>query len=495
MSRLLNETVSTSEDGDDVIIYSDSEILRNTFVVYGGAMMAIILLFCWARRRFPNVYNLRHWVEPIQSSLAENQHGFFSWMWKIYMVTDDEILQECGMDAACFIRIAQMGFKLWYVLYMPNDAPLQGSSIVDVDENPHVACRSCHAVRSAVGIFNAIWLMIVYKTSETNDDNKDITDGIVQVTIANVPSETPRLIATTLAAYVFFGYAMYLVLEDFEWFTEMRHKFLRQRRARNYAVFVRNIPEVYRSNGALEDFMRSSFSPDVVVEARVAVTTSQLAKVEANREATVAKLKHAMAELEISGKRPKHKAGLVGGVVGTGEAVDSIETYKNELMELNNEVENGLTEIERKIDSLSSIRDFGGLSQGIKSALSNDEAISMTSITDMEMGTSPEKSESQNEGPIVAMGGAFNSVGNLASNAVGGALGEVGNLASGAVKILTGAEDGIAHPSGFVVFSKLATTNAALQMVHNSKPFSMEVMEAPDPEDGKYNDLFGRFAL
>ena len=26
--------------------------------------------------------------------------------------TEDELLDECGMDALCFVRIAQMGFKL-----------------------------------------------------------------------------------------------------------------------------------------------------------------------------------------------------------------------------------------------------------------------------------------------------------------------------------------------------------------------------------------------
>ena len=58
---------------------------------------------------------------------------------------------------------------------------------------------------SCVGIFNAIWLMCVYATSETTDENRSISDGIVEVTVANVPEETPRLMATTLAAYVFFG--------------------------------------------------------------------------------------------------------------------------------------------------------------------------------------------------------------------------------------------------------------------------------------------------
>ena len=103
---------TNGNDDEALVEYNDSEVLRNTFMIYGNIMLVVILLFCWARRRFPKVYNTRNWVDPIKSKLAQEQFGFFSWMWKVYHVTDDELLDECGMDALCFIRIAQMGFKL-----------------------------------------------------------------------------------------------------------------------------------------------------------------------------------------------------------------------------------------------------------------------------------------------------------------------------------------------------------------------------------------------
>ena len=107
------ESAILLEDSDDQgTSFNDSQVLRDTMMVYGSIMVVIILVFCWARRRFPKVYNLRNWVDPIKSNLAQDQHGFFSWMWKVYMVTEDELWEECGMDALCFVRIAQMGFKL-----------------------------------------------------------------------------------------------------------------------------------------------------------------------------------------------------------------------------------------------------------------------------------------------------------------------------------------------------------------------------------------------
>ena len=111
--QAVNETANTTSSGDkNSVIYDDSQVLRDTMAVYGSSMLVIILVFCWVRRRFPKVYNLRNWVDPIKSELAEEQGGFFSWIWKVYMVTEDELMEECGLDALCFIRIAQMGYKL-----------------------------------------------------------------------------------------------------------------------------------------------------------------------------------------------------------------------------------------------------------------------------------------------------------------------------------------------------------------------------------------------
>ena len=43
--------------------------------------------------------------------------------------------------------------------------------------------------------------------------------------------------------------------------------------------------------------------------------------------------------------------------------------------------------------------------------------------------------------------------------------------------------DGRPRDAGFVAFTKLSTTNAALQMLHHPTPYVMNVQEAPDPDD------------
>jgi hypothetical protein len=117
------------------------------------------------------------------------------------MVTEDELVHECGLDALCFLRILKCGFRI-----------------------------------SLLGMFNAVWLMPLYAGASFSDDTSYITDGVIEVTISHVPAGSNRLIATAIAAYFVFGYTMYLIYTEFEWFIEQRQKFLKRPVARNYAI-------------------------------------------------------------------------------------------------------------------------------------------------------------------------------------------------------------------------------------------------------------------
>lgn len=240
---------------DEFVPGTDAQVLRATFTVYGSALIVFFLLFCWIRRRFPKPYTLRQWVDDLKTDIANDQHGFFSWMWNLNNVTEDEILSECGLDALCYLRLLRMGFK--------------------------IACLAS---------FNAIWLMPLYGLAphtvdtDANDSNStDVdeieTDRVTKFTTANVQDGSLRLIATVVAAYLLFGYVMYLVLKEFEWFIEKRHKKLKAREPENYSVYVRNVPKEFRTNNQLEKFFRYCLSGDNVMETRLRVKAPALQKV------------------------------------------------------------------------------------------------------------------------------------------------------------------------------------------------------------------------
>jgi hypothetical protein len=169
----------------------------------------------------------------LQSPLAENQYGFLSWMWHLNAISEDEIMDECGMDALCVLRLLWMGFKI-----------------------------------CALSAVNAIWLMPLYALSPEDDETRGIIDPIVQLTVGNVPAGSSRFVGTVIAAYILFGYVMHQVLREFEWFIQKRHEYLKKPVVENYSVYVRNVPSQYRSNEELQKYFASCYSNAAVVEPR-----------------------------------------------------------------------------------------------------------------------------------------------------------------------------------------------------------------------------------
>ena len=251
----------------------------------GGAVVAV-----WFTRIFPFLT----W-SPCTVSLT------VSWIWMIATIPEDEFMEECGLDALCFIRLLNMGYKI-----------------------------------CLVGIFNSIWLFPVYATAPADPDpTKVINDRVVESTIVHVPDDSPRLIATSLAAWVLFGSTMYIILQELEWFCDKRHKFLTLPRARNYSVYVSDIPSDLQRGPELRDFFRECFNYESVLEAKVRLHASDVGKLVGQRDSVITKLEHAVAVEDVTGQTPMHAPSIQESlkVVGASK-VESIPTYAEELKEL-----------------------------------------------------------------------------------------------------------------------------------------------------------------
>ena len=173
--RLLADETADDDDETDL---EESQVLRNSVCIYGGALVVITLVFSYVRRRYKHAYNLRNWVDKLKTHLADEQYGFLSWMWKVGAITDDELMQETSLDAVCFLRLISMGYRL-----------------------------------SCVAMFNSLILLPVYMTAKDSSETSDISDGVVKTTISNLPSGSPRFFATIFCAYIFFGYLMWMIMK------------------------------------------------------------------------------------------------------------------------------------------------------------------------------------------------------------------------------------------------------------------------------------------
>lgn len=387
-------------------------------------------------------------------------------MWKLFYLSDDQLRLNCGMDSLCFIRVLRMGFKM-----------------------------------SLVGIFNAIWLLPLYATAEESPETTSITDGILEVTIAHVPSGSTRLAGTVVAAYILFGYTMHLILRELDWFSAQRRKFLSAPTARNYTVYVRNIPVEYLSNRAVEDFFRLSF-PVSVLQAQLRVKAPKLSKLVAKRATIVAKLEHAMALERRSGRVLTHQTSSLLSFGQDGDrTVNSVEYYCQTLQALNEEIAHRIDDIRRSSPSSTLHEVSGDMEKAVSrswlskrcqqlppSLSAEDEQynserlpLSPTACDACDQASSDSNRTCATKPPS---SGTLRTLASAATNRALSAASMPLQVASSAAALLTGPEDGELYTAGFVTFSKLSAVHATLQMVQNEHPFSMEIIEAPDPDDG-----------
>jgi Late exocytosis, associated with Golgi transport/Cytosolic domain of 10TM putative phosphate transporter len=440
------------EDATNAVSFSTSatssnegQVLKDTFAVYGSVLVFAFLLFCWARLKYPDAYNIRKqdyknsdennsindnhtdWrrfsaTSPAIPRLAEDQHGFFAWVWKIFQIKDDDFVEENGLDAVCMVRICAMGFRF-----------------------------------TMTGVFVSIWLLPIYSTAGGTFDNPSAEDKLVYITTGNVPDDSPQLIATTVATYIVFGHAMYVILKQMEWFTAMRHQYLMRARPKNYAVYVRNIPKEFQSNSGLKGFFEKSLRGAAVQQSHICLRINNLRKKVQQRDNIIEKLEHAVAVEDLSGERPTHVPDLVIPKMNLLQKaeVDSIDYYADRLKALNAEITTLIDALQEKASNDPVEDQF----------YSERQSLLQESFT-----TSSLHPESDQRKPMVSTECIQDAVIDCdAARMTVEATELVTKAATGAVRLVLPEEDGEIFSAGFLVFGTLSITHAALQMVHHGE--------------------------
>ena len=188
---------------------NNSDIIRSTLRFWGSLYLAAAFVFCFLRRFKPKLFNVRSWVKEIECDTAKNaEYGWVNWLWKVFYVDDDELMESCGMDTSCFLRALRFGRRLSYI-----------------------------------GCINAFWLLPLYVTAPHSAETSYITDPLVVASLSHLPMGSKRFLGTVIAAYITFAFSMFLIVNEFQWFAKYRHKFLALRIPRNYAVYVSGIPD------------------------------------------------------------------------------------------------------------------------------------------------------------------------------------------------------------------------------------------------------------
>lgn len=451
-SHWINSTIGSASD--DHNNHNDTQVILHTIKMYGLLFGISLLLFCCLRQWFPRVYNIRHWVEKYRTPLAADARGWVSWMWKlVFSVTELELRDECGMDALCYSRIFSFGIKI-----------------------------------SAVGMFHALWLMPVYGTERVSPLIQ-ADDPLARVSISNLPAGSLRFVATVVAAYCTFGYVMYLMLRELEWFTRTRHGFLTKRLPRNYTVYVESIPEELRNNLALQQFFQEGFAPHTVLSAQLTVTASNVKGLKKQRGKILNQLQVAIDEQQEMTSRIGYLRGEAGAYIAIEDETDlAMEALYCELEEMNRTVSNCIDEIEQRTSTYRI--PLSNLQQERNADSENNESGTASSPPDIDVKRSKRVTTAESSPLLDETTTSHHS----ALDAVTGTLLDAASTVeewsdqvvrgTGRVVMeLVSNEDGLILPSAFVTFTSMRGTHSALQMVQYPEFYAMKVSEAPQPED------------
>ncbi|KAL7535283.1 hypothetical protein ACHAWF_005124 [Thalassiosira exigua] len=394
---LLQANNSTNSTTDQL---TQTTIIKQTLTVYGSAFAVLFVIFLIVRPIHPRVYNLKKNFPDYHVAVADDAFGRVSWMWRVFGVSYDDIREQCGMDAVTTVRLLEFGVKL-----------------------------------SLVCMFNSIFLFPIYASM----GNMIQSDPVMKLGIGNLPSHSHGSLATTFAAYIFFGLAMHFIDKDLEWFTRQRHKYLSEKRVQNYSVFLAGLPPEMQTNQSLKDYYEQVFSQNAVVDAQVTLNIPNLEREVARRKTLLAELEHTINVMRTKGVSPQHRTKFCGG-----EKVESVPTYKQDLDELNKRIQTMCSDLKESSADLPKGVETGGIE--------SDEDSQISKYI---------KASSQL---------AHDSAAKLKAVVVGG-------------------EDGSPRNAAFVSFDSLASANIARQTLHQEEPWYCVPSEPPTPECVNWNNI------
>lgn len=477
--RSLFETIDEVDEN-----ITPTQLIATTFRIYGSIFLVCFTTFLLLRTKFPLTYTYNSRVLGQLTPLSKDTYGVVTWIWKIFTYSDDELFEHCGMSAIVYLRFLRLGCMI-----------------------------------AAVGIFNSFYLIPVnlLGCNVRNGDAEEcvsLVDKVDQISLGHVSSGSPSLLATTFAAYVVFGSAMFLIYREFEWYRTYRHRFGIKPRPDNYSVYVAHIPIEYRSDVALLEYFRSIFPPEDVIEAKVALDIRNLDKKVAARTKVIGNLEHAVNIRDVKECEPTHRTAF-------GESLDSIPTYSAELTKLNEDISSAISKIEdtkreeeerfmmervaRDVEEkycVSSVLDDPTFSSALNdSGGPSDRNNEVNEIIDLGIETPmidkghKIHGESQSNGSKKnkVFGFQMKTVGKKVGKTVGQVgktVGQVGKTATKtATKLIIGSEDGKVLDAGFVTFATLLSKNQCRQVLHSETPFTFDVQDAPQPKDVVWSNV------
>lgn len=454
-SRLLFEA-EVDNVGADV---TSTTVIRETFKIYGSVFLGLFALFIVLRSKFPLTFTYNSRSLKYMTPLSKDRHGTFNWIYKIFKFTDDEIFQHCGMSAIVYIRFLRLGLKVSGVGIL--------CSFFLIPANLY----GCNLIEDVTQEWNGT------DGIKYNETCLGITDNVRKVSFGHLSDSSNSAFATTVAAYVMFGSAMYFIFDEFEWFTKKRHEFLTSQRCDNYSVYVEHIPKEYRTDDKLKAYFEQLNLH--VIDAKMVRDIEMLEKKVAERESILDSLEHAVNIRDVEKVEP-----TITKIAKTGPMkLNAIQNYSQELNSLNQDISSYVDKVAKKKQQEEEIEYTyeANTKPPVDTIAENPFPIVLKEDTPLIVDSLKEDSMKKGHRKGASSLSAFGR--KAFETAKAGVGGAVGGVASLALNMFEGEDLGQVRDSGFVTFSSLLAANQCTQSVHYAVPFKFVTSRAPRPED------------
>ena len=176
-------------------------------------------IFLLLRNRVVRVFNPRASVASLNCELASRKYSCLGWVSGIWCVSDEELFEQCGLDAIAFIRFLHLGFNICLV-----------------------AC------------LNSIYLMPTYSSAKLTDENRNMTDVLDKVSIAHMSKGDNGMYATVFSCYIVYLSLIWLLDREYKWYKDIRIRFMSRKIEKNFTVFVGGLPPELRYESLLRIF-------------------------------------------------------------------------------------------------------------------------------------------------------------------------------------------------------------------------------------------------
>ncbi|KAL3682931.1 hypothetical protein R1sor_000953 [Riccia sorocarpa] len=242
---------------------------------------------------------------------AKSYTHVMDWIKECLKMSEAELIDHGGLDAAVFLRLISLGLKIFIPLTV-------FGFIVLVPLN---ATDNQLAIESAT------------KSNFTYD-------SLDRLTFSNISVASDRLWAHIVAAYLYTAWVLWLLFKEYRSVVALRFSFLASQTARQdqFTILCRCIPEDPKESIAahVDHFFRFNH-PDHYLMSQVVYDANKLDKMVKRRSKLQDRVMHIQGSIEknLTKSRPRIKTGFWGL---WGEEVDQLDYYNDEIAKLSDEI-------------------------------------------------------------------------------------------------------------------------------------------------------------